>query len=75
MELVPFDKRNGKIWFNNQMVKWTDAKIHVLLLDDNFTDSTIEFIAGEPDEQGGFAQDTNPLRGEKVGKPRSLRNR
>ena len=30
MELVPFDKRNGKIWFNNQMVKWTDAKIHVL---------------------------------------------
>jgi hypothetical protein len=53
--------------------QYRDAKIHVLLLDDNFTDNTIEFIAGEPDEQGGFAQDTNPLRGEKVGRPRSLR--
>ena len=30
MDLVPFDKRSGKIWFNGEKVNWTDAKIHVL---------------------------------------------
>ena len=30
MELVPFDKRSGKIWFNGENVNWSDAKIHVL---------------------------------------------
>ena len=30
MDLVPFDTRSGKIWFNDEKVDWTDAKIHVL---------------------------------------------
>tara|TARA_B100000579_G_C22799306_1_gene838863 strand:- start:313 stop:1200 length:888 start_codon:yes stop_codon:yes gene_type:complete len=30
MEQVPFDKRNGKIWFNNELVDWSSAKIHIL---------------------------------------------
>jgi len=30
MELIPFDKRLGKIWFDGKMVNWSDAKIHVL---------------------------------------------
>ena len=30
MEQVPFDKRSGKIWFNNELVDWSDAKIHIL---------------------------------------------
>jgi len=30
MELVPYDKRNGKIWFNNEFVEWTNAKVHIL---------------------------------------------
>ena len=30
MEPIPFDKRSGKIWFNGQLVNWSDAKIHVL---------------------------------------------
>ena len=30
MEPIPFDKRFGKIWFNGQLVNWSDAKIHVL---------------------------------------------
>jgi len=30
MEQVPFDKRSGKIWFNNELVDWSNAKIHVL---------------------------------------------
>ena len=30
MELVPFDKRAGKIWLNSEMINWSDAKIHIL---------------------------------------------
>ena len=30
MESIPFDKRNGKIWFNGQLIKWSEVKIHVL---------------------------------------------
>ncbi|ABC23023.1 branched-chain amino acid aminotransferase [Rhodospirillum rubrum] len=30
MALVPFDDRDGFIWFNGQMVPWREAKVHVL---------------------------------------------
>ena len=30
MEQIPFDKRTGKIWFNNEIVDWSNAKIHIL---------------------------------------------
>ena len=30
MELIPYDKRDGKIWFNGKIIEWSDAKIHVL---------------------------------------------
>ena len=30
MEMIPYDKRSGKIWFNGETVNWEDAKIHVL---------------------------------------------
>jgi len=30
MEQIPFDKRTGKIWFNNELVDWFSAKVHVL---------------------------------------------
>lgn len=30
MEIIPFDDRDGKIWFNGEMVDWRDAKTHVL---------------------------------------------
>ena len=30
MEMIPYDKRSGKIWFNGEPVNWEDAKIHVL---------------------------------------------
>ncbi len=29
-ELIPFDKRDGYIWYNGQFVEWKDAKVHVL---------------------------------------------
>jgi len=28
--LIAVDKRTGKIWFNNELVDWSNAKIHVL---------------------------------------------
>ena len=30
MDLIPFDQRSGKIWFNGKKVDWTDTKVHVL---------------------------------------------
>ena len=30
MEMIPYDKRSGKIWFNGEAIDWADAKIHVL---------------------------------------------
>ncbi len=30
MEMIPYDKRSGKIWFNGEAVNWKDAQIHVL---------------------------------------------
>ena len=28
--MIPFDKRDGKIWYNNELVEWQDAKLHVI---------------------------------------------
>ncbi len=30
MSIIPFDKREGHIWFNGEIVPWADAKVHVL---------------------------------------------
>jgi branched-chain amino acid aminotransferase len=30
MALIPFDDRDGFIWFNGKMVEWRDARIHVI---------------------------------------------
>lgn len=30
MQIIPFDKREGFIWFDGQLVNWQDATIHVL---------------------------------------------
>ena len=30
MEPIPYDKREGKIWFNGDIIDWKDAKLHVL---------------------------------------------
>ncbi len=29
-EIIPFDKRDGVIWYNGQFVEWKEAKLHVL---------------------------------------------
>ena len=28
--MIPYDKRSGKIWYNGDLVNWSDAKVHVL---------------------------------------------
>ena len=28
--MIPYDKREGKIWYNNEFVDWNNVKIHVL---------------------------------------------
>ncbi len=28
--MIPFDKRDGKIWYNNELIDWQNVKLHVL---------------------------------------------
>ena len=28
--MIPYDKREGKIWYNNDLVDWQDVKLHAL---------------------------------------------
>jgi len=28
--MIPFDKKDGKIWYNSELVDWSDVKLHVL---------------------------------------------
>ncbi len=30
MSLIPFDDREGSIWFDGALIPWRDAKLHVL---------------------------------------------
>ena len=30
MQHLPFDKRSGKIWFNNELCEWQDARVHII---------------------------------------------
>src|SRR5258708_25837576 len=30
MALIPFDDRDGTIWFDGKLIPWRDAKVHVL---------------------------------------------
>ncbi len=44
MKLVPFDKREGKIWFNGEYVEWADAKVHILSHGLNYGSSVFEGV-------------------------------
>ena len=28
--MIPYDKREGKIWYNNELVDWQEVKLHAL---------------------------------------------
>ena len=42
MEIIPFDDRDGKIWFNGELIDWRDAKIHVLTHGLHYASSVFE---------------------------------
>ena len=42
MSLVPFDDRDGLIWFDGQFVPWRDAKVHVLTHGLHYASSVFE---------------------------------
>ncbi len=41
-DLIPFDDRDGKIWFDGKLVDWRDAKIHVLTHGLHYASSVFE---------------------------------
>ncbi|MCC7260782.1 MAG: branched-chain amino acid aminotransferase [Alphaproteobacteria bacterium] len=44
MAILPFDDRDGVIWFNGKMVPWRDAKTHVLCHGLHYASSVFEGI-------------------------------
>jgi branched-chain amino acid aminotransferase len=42
MSIIPFDKREGNIWFNGDIVPWQDAKVHVLTHGLHYASSVFE---------------------------------
>ena len=44
MEIIPYDKKSGKIWFNGKNVDWSDAKIHLLSHGLHYASSVFEGI-------------------------------
>ena len=41
-DLVPFDAREGKIWYDGELVDWQDAKLHVLTHGLHYASSVFE---------------------------------
>jgi branched-chain amino acid aminotransferase len=41
-EIIPFDKRDGALWFDGKMVPWKDAKVHVLTHGLHYASSVFE---------------------------------
>ncbi|MBT5264200.1 MAG: branched-chain amino acid aminotransferase [Rhodospirillaceae bacterium] len=42
MSLIPFDDRDGSIWFNGELIPWRDAKLHVLTHAVHYASSVFE---------------------------------
>lgn len=45
MEIIPFDKRDGYIWYNGNIIAWQDAKTHILNHGLHYASSVFEGIA------------------------------
>src|SRR5207247_683150 len=41
-QLIPFDQREGFIWFNGEMVPWKEARVHVLTHGLHYASSVFE---------------------------------
>ena len=44
MEIIPYDKRAGKIWFNGKNVDWSEAQTHILSHGLHYASSVFEGI-------------------------------
>jgi len=42
MSIIPFDDRDGQIWFNGKLVEWREAKVHVLTHGLHYASSVFE---------------------------------
>ena len=40
--MLPFDDRDGTIWFDGELVPWRDAKVHVLTHGLHYASSVFE---------------------------------
>jgi len=41
-DIIPFDQREGSLWFDGKLVPWKDAKIHVLTHGLHYASSVFE---------------------------------
>ena len=41
-DIIPFDRREGSLWFDGKLVPWTDARIHVLTHGLHYASSVFE---------------------------------
>jgi len=48
MEIIPFDDRDGQIWFNGELIDWREAKIHVLSHGLHYASSVFEGERAKP---------------------------
>ena len=44
MEIIPYDKRSGKIWFNGTNVDWSNAQVHILSHGLHYASSVFEGV-------------------------------
>ena len=44
MEIIPYDQRSGKIWFNGTNVDWSDAQVHILSHGLHYASSVFEGV-------------------------------
>jgi len=61
MEIIPYDKRSGKIWFNGKTVEWSEAQTHVLSHGLHYASSVFEGIRVYDGEIFKLKEHTNRL--------------
>jgi branched-chain amino acid aminotransferase len=61
MEIVPYDKRSGKIWYNGTNVDWSDAQIHILSHGLHYASSVFEGVRVYNGEIFKLKEHTNRL--------------
>ena len=52
MEIIPYDKRQGKIWFNGENVDWSKAQVHLLSHGLHYGTAVFEGIRAYQTDQG-----------------------